>query len=57
MSDKIERLQHLLAGNKDEVGESLKDTISDLGAYCLLWLVYMEKSDVPESDTKRRDNC
>lgn len=43
MSDKIERLQHLLSGNKDEVGESIKDTISDLGAYCLLWLIEEKK--------------
>jgi hypothetical protein len=40
MSDKIERLITLFKGNKDLVGESVIDTISDLGAYCILWLVY-----------------
>lgn len=38
MSDKIQRLQRLLAGNEPEVNESIEDTIKDLGAYCLLYL-------------------
>lgn len=38
MSDKIHRLQRLLAGNEQEVNESIDDTIRDLGAYCLLYL-------------------
>jgi hypothetical protein len=42
MSDKIERLQSLLKSNNDLVGENLEDTITDLGAYCLLWLCYFE---------------
>ncbi len=39
MSDKINRLQTLLAGKSAEVsGESIDDTLKDLGAYCLLYL-------------------
>ena len=40
MSDKIERIESLdLKGGKNEVeDEKVEDTISDLGAYCLLYL-------------------
>jgi hypothetical protein len=38
MSDKVSRLQSLTMGDIDAVGESLEDTIRDLGAYCLLYL-------------------
>ena len=38
MTDKVERLTTLLAGNSAMVAESIPDTIRDLGAYCLLWL-------------------
>lgn len=39
MSDKISRLQTLLAGGVQHVvDESVRDTMSDLGAYALLWL-------------------
>jgi len=39
MSDKISRLNQLLKNeNTPEVAESIWDTISDLGAYCLLEL-------------------
>ena len=42
MSDKIQRLQTLISlqqtGQLPEVDESIEDTVSDLGAYCLLWL-------------------
>lgn len=38
MSDKISRLQTLLEGGANEVGESIDDTLRDLGAYCLLEL-------------------
>ena len=39
MSDKIERIQSLLAKDGPEVAEeSIRDTMRDLGAYCLLWL-------------------
>jgi hypothetical protein len=37
MSDKVERIASL-TGKGPAVGESLEDTIRDLGAYCLLWL-------------------
>jgi len=37
MSDKIQRLMTLLAGNKNLVqDEGIEDTFKDLGAYCLL---------------------
>lgn len=38
MSDKIRRLERLLAGNPAEVNESIEDSISDLGGYSILWL-------------------
>jgi hypothetical protein len=38
MTDKVERIHALMQGKPDEVGESLDDTIRDLGAYCLLYL-------------------
>ena len=37
MTDKIERLARLRHAGP-EVAESYRDTIGDLGAYCLLWL-------------------
>lgn len=37
MSDKAERIRQLQAKDA-EVAESLEDTVSDLGSYCLLWL-------------------
>jgi len=40
MSDKIERITSLLSkGDPEVVDESIRDTVRDLGAYCLLWLV------------------
>ena len=38
MSDKVSRLQRLLAGEAAEVSESTEDTMRDLAGYCLLWL-------------------
>jgi hypothetical protein len=38
MSDKVQRLQRLLAGQQTEVSESTEDTMRDLAGYCLLWL-------------------
>jgi len=38
MSDKVERINSLLQKQEAEISESLEDTISDLGSYCLLWL-------------------
>jgi len=37
-SDKVRRLEQLHASNQNHVGESIEDTVRDLGAYCLLWL-------------------
>lgn len=40
MSDKIARLNQLFhPGSQTEVDEPIEDTIRDLGAYCLLYLV------------------
>lgn len=54
MSDKVERIRSLIAkarGNHDaepEVeAESLRDTIADLGAYCLLYLAAPEHDQSP----------
>ena len=38
MSDKISRINNLVAGGKDTVGESLDDSLKDLCAYGLLYL-------------------
>ena len=38
MSDKIERILSLLTKDPEVVSESIRDTIQDLGVYCLLWL-------------------
>lgn len=38
MSDKIERILSLLTKDPEVVGESIRDTVQDLGVYCLLWL-------------------
>lgn len=60
MSDKVSRLNTLLTGDKDRVGESLSDTMSDLGSYCLLWLVNQRintKSDtIPECPKCKSSN-
>jgi hypothetical protein len=51
MSDKIQRLMTLLAGNKAHVNdESLEDTFKDLGAYCLLRAVAMQMQGGVEPD-------
>lgn len=38
MTDKIERIARLRTRPAEVVGESLADSMRDLGAYCLLWL-------------------
>ena len=38
ISDKIKRLQKLLAGNKAQIDESIEDTMKDLAGYAILWL-------------------
>jgi hypothetical protein len=45
MTDKVERLISLRAGEPGEVDESLDDTIQDLGAYCLLYLARPKVKD------------
>lgn len=44
MSDKIERIQSLLTKSPEVVSESIRDTIQDLGVYCLLWLARPEET-------------
>lgn len=43
MSDKWSRLTQLMKGKKDEVGESVKDTLLDLAVYSLLEIIIYEK--------------
>ena len=51
MSDKIQRLEHLLNFvDEPEVEESTSDTIMDLGAYCLLYLVKTKLENYFEDD-------
>lgn len=38
LSDKIARLETLLSGEPDRVGESVRDTILDIAGYCVLYL-------------------
>lgn len=42
LSDKIARLKSLRAKPQAEVNESIRDTMQDLGAYALLWLIATE---------------
>lgn len=44
MSDKVNRIQHLLEAGKSEVNESLEDSVLDLAGYCLLYLIVTEKN-------------
>ena len=43
MSDKVQRLQKLLAGDSAQVEESIEDTMRDLAGYAILWLGWEEK--------------
>lgn len=45
MSDKWSRLKQLMKGKKDEVGESIKDTLMDLAVYCLIEIILIEKAE------------
>jgi len=38
MSDKVQRLARLLAGEQAQVKESIEDTMKDLAGYAILWL-------------------
>lgn len=44
MSDKVNRIKHLLEAGKSEVNESLEDSVLDLAGYCLLYLIVTEKN-------------
>lgn len=50
MSDKVARIASLMSGDVDRVGESLDDTIGDLGAYCLLYLARPKEKAPDESE-------
>ena len=50
MSDKIGRLRTLRKRASEVTDESIADTISDLGAYCLLWLVSPKAVESPPLD-------
>jgi hypothetical protein len=50
MSDKISRLENLCKGTNPQVNETFLDTVSDLGAYCLLYMISQEK-DVKDGNT------
>src|ERR1017187_7505130 len=45
MSDKWSRLCQLIGGKKDNVGESIKDTLIDLAVYCLLEVILLEEHE------------
>lgn len=45
MSDKIDRLTNLALNGKQEINESFDDTIRDLGAYCLLYLIAKSREE------------
>lgn len=50
MSDKIQRLQRLLAGNTAEVNESIADSFRDLAGYAILWLARPEEHQEKAND-------
>lgn len=50
MSDKWCRLVELMKGKKDEVGESIKDTLMDLAVYCLIEIILIEKAEEKGSE-------
>lgn len=43
MSDKTSRIRNLIETGRNEVNESLKDSVLDLAGYCLLYLIVTEK--------------
>jgi len=54
MSDKVARLQTLLKGDKDLVGESIEDTFMDLLGYIILLIAYHRDR---KEDTESNDPC
>lgn len=51
MSDKISRLSNLMDLRRPSLisSESIEDTVRDLGAYCLLWLVRPKEQEVKDA--------
>lgn len=45
ISDKYSRITQLMKGKKDEVGESIKDTLQDMAVYCLLEIILIEEEE------------
>lgn len=43
MSDKTSRIRNLIETGRNEVNESLKDSVLDLAGYCLLYLIVTKK--------------
>lgn len=43
MMDKWQRLENLMSGVKDEVGESIKDTVQDLRVYLYLFEMLLDE--------------
>lgn len=43
MSDKTSRIRNLIETGRNEVNESLKDSVLDLAGYCLLYLIVTEE--------------
>lgn len=43
LSDKWSRLVQLMGGKKDQVGESIKDTLMDMSIYALLMIILLEE--------------
>lgn len=58
LSDKFERFDNLLKGERDLVGESLEDTARDMIGYIALWLtlrqIEADKSSESVEDYRRR---
>lgn len=45
MSDKWSRLKQLMKGRKDEVGESIKDTLMDMAVYSIIEIILIEEEE------------
>ena len=52
LSDKIARLETLLGGEPDTVGESLDDTLDDIAGYAILAKVLRRKAAIENADTQ-----
>lgn len=45
ISDKYARITQLMSGKRDEVGESIKDTLQDMAVYALLEIILIEEEE------------